>query len=103
MLRLLRAARGPEGIMTKPVVQLDGWTMGCGQVRDIARGTVAAAVTSDGRERARAAARIAAEVAARSPVYGRTTGVGANRDQAVSPADVEGHGLRLLRSHAGGG
>ena len=46
--------------MTKPVVQLDGWTMGCGQVRDIARGTVAAAVTGEGRERARAAARTAA-------------------------------------------
>ena len=39
------------------------------------------------------------EVAARQPVYGRTTGVGANRlDQ---PGD-ERHGLRLLRSHAGG-
>jgi histidine ammonia-lyase len=85
------------------VVPLDGRTLGCGQVREIARGTADAEVTSDGRERARAAARIAAEVAARSPVYGRTTGVGANRDQAVSPADVEGHGLRLLRSHAGGG
>jgi histidine ammonia-lyase len=89
--------------MTRPVVQLDGRTLGCGQVRDIAWGTADATVTSDGRERARAAARVAAEVAARSPVYGRTTGVGANRDQAVSPADVEGHGLRLLRSHAGGG
>ena len=89
--------------MTRPVVQLDGRTLGCGQVRDIARGTADASVTSDGWERARAAARVAAEVAARSPVYGRTTGVGANRDQAVSPADVEGHGLRLLRSHAGGG
>jgi histidine ammonia-lyase len=89
--------------MTRPVVPLDGRNLGCGQVREIARGTADAEVTSDGRERARAAARIAAEVAARSPVYGRTTGVGANRDQAVSPADVEGHGLRLLRSHAGGG
>jgi histidine ammonia-lyase len=36
-------------------------------------------------------------------VYGRTTGVGANRDQAVAGADLAGHGLRLLRSHAGGG
>jgi len=89
--------------MARPVVQLDGRTLSCGQVRDIARGTAAAAVTGDGRERARAAARTAAEVAARSQVYGRTTGVGANRDQVVSPADLEGHGLRLLRSHAGGG
>src|SRR5215831_14504024 len=97
------AGRDPEGAMARPVVQLDGRTLSCGQVRDIARGTAAAAVTGDGRERARAAALIAANVAARRPVYGRTTGVGANRDQAVSPADLEGHGLRLLRSHAGGG
>ena len=89
--------------MTRPVVQLDGRTLSCAQVRDVARGTVLAAVTSEGRERAQAAARTAAEVAARIQVYGRTTGVGANRDQAVSPADLDGHGLRLLRSHAGGG
>src|SRR5215831_5228192 len=97
------AGRDREGAMARPVVQLDGRTLSCGQVRDIARGTAAAAVTGDGRERARAAALIAAKVAARRPVYGRTTGVGANRDQAVSPADLDGHGLRLLRSHAGGG
>ena len=48
-------------------------------------------------------------------VYGRTTGVGANRDEHVGedaePADTvgsagltgsAGHGLRLLRSHSGG-
>ena len=86
--------------MTRPVVQLDGRTLSCSQVRDVARGTAAAAVTGDGRERARVAARTAADVAARSQVYGRTTGVGANRDQMVSPADLDGHGLRLLRSHA---
>ena len=89
--------------MARPVVQLDGRTLSCGQVRDIARGAAAAAVSGDGRERARAAARTAVQVAARSQVYGRTTGVGANRDQAVSPADLDGHGRRLLRSHAGGG
>ena len=83
--------------MARPVVQLDGRTLSCGQVRDIARGTASATVTGDGRERARAAARTAAEVAAGRHVYGRTTGVGANRDQAVSPADLDAHGLRLLR------
>ncbi len=35
------------------------------------------------------------------PVYGRTTGVGANRVQIVAQ-DLQGHGLRLLRSHASG-
>ena len=89
--------------MARPVVLLDGRTLSCGQVRDAARGAAEVTVTRRGRERARAAARMAAEVAARRQVYGRTTGVGANRDQAVAAADLHGHGLRLLRSHAGGG
>src|SRR5262245_10463027 len=89
--------------MTRPVVPIDGRTVSCCQVRDVARGAATALVTNRGRERARAAARTAAEVTARREVYGRTTGVGANRDQKVAPADLEGHGLRLLRSHAGGG
>src|SRR5215468_33776 len=96
-------AEAQEGTMARPVVQLDGRTLSCSQVRDIAQGAAAAAVTFEGRERAQAAAVVAAKVAARSQVYGRATGVGANRDQAVSPDDLEGHGLRLLRSHAGGG
>ena len=51
--------------MARPVVQLDGRTLSCGQVRDVARDAAAAAVTGDGRERAEAAARTVAEVAAR--------------------------------------
>jgi histidine ammonia-lyase len=89
--------------VAKPVVQLDGRMLNSGQVRDLARGDAAAMVTSGGRERAAAAARTAADVATWREVYGRTTGVGANRDQRVSAADLQGHGLRLLRSHAGGG
>ena len=38
-------------------------------------------------------------IASDRAVYGRTTGVGANRSVA---AEGDGHGLRLLRSHAGG-
>jgi len=38
-----------------------------------------------------------AEVARRRPVYGRTTGVGANRDVLT---DDPGHGARLLASHS---
>jgi histidine ammonia-lyase len=76
--------------------------MTCGQVRDVARGAAAAKVTAEGLERAAAAALTAAEVAGRREVYGRTTGVGANRDQPVSAAETGEHGFRLLRSHAGG-
>jgi histidine ammonia-lyase len=42
---------------------------------------------------------LAAELSTRLEVYGRTTGVGANRATAVSPTDT-GYGMRLLRSHA---
>lgn len=80
---------------------LNGRTLSCGQVRDLARGAATATVSKQGRERAAAAARTAAEVAARRVVYGRTTGVGANLGQVT--AALDGHGLRLLRSHAGGG
>ncbi|MEO7745720.1 MAG: aromatic amino acid lyase, partial [Actinomycetota bacterium] len=43
----------------------------------------------------------ALHVAATGPVYGQTTGVGANRAVTVPRADADGHALRLLRSHAG--
>ncbi len=42
-------------------------------------------------------------VAGRQAAYGRTTGVGANRELKVAADDTARHGLRLLRSHAGGG
>jgi histidine ammonia-lyase len=51
-------------------------------------------------ERASAAADAVRQLGALVPVYGRTTGVGANREVSVS--DQVGHGRRLLRSHAGG-
>ena len=81
---------------------LDGQTVRCPQVRDVARGLAVAAVTDAGLGRAAAAASTAAQVAASREVYGRTTGVGANRDQPVTVQDVAEHGYRLLRSHAGG-
>ena len=53
------------------------------------------------RERIAAGHAAAVAAAAQRPVYGRTTGVGANRHVAVEGAASE-HGRRLLRSHAGG-
>jgi histidine ammonia-lyase len=88
--------------MARPVVLLDGRTVSCAQVAQVARGSAVAAVSDESIERARAAAHTAREVATRREVYGRTTGVGANRDQPVSAQDLEAHGLRLLRSHASG-
>src|SRR5215831_1652238 len=88
--------------MPRPVVLLDGRTVSCAQVADVARGGAVAAASEEGIERASAAARTARDVATRREVYGRTTGVGANRDQPVSTQDLDAHGLRLLRSHASG-
>jgi histidine ammonia-lyase len=86
----------------RAVVLLDGQRVTCAQVRDVARGFASATVTDEGYERAEAAAATAAQVAASREVYGRTTGVGANRDQPVDATDGAEHGYRLLRSHAGG-
>jgi histidine ammonia-lyase len=50
-----------------------------------------------------AAAHAAAERAAeQQSVYGRTTGVGANRHVPVRERELRAHSVRLLRSHAGG-
>ena len=81
---------------------LDGVSLTCDQVARAARRLVRVQVSQPGRERAAAAAATAARLAALRPVYGRSTGVGANREQQVPPAQAADHGLRLLRSHAGG-
>jgi histidine ammonia-lyase len=85
------------------VVLLDGESLTCDQVAAAARGQAAVAISPAGRARAAAAAAVVALIAGRQPIYGRTTGVGANREEAVPAADAAGNGLRLLRSHAGGG
>jgi histidine ammonia-lyase len=82
---------------------LDGTSLTCDDVSGVARDGVPVALSDEGRQRARAAAEVAAYATARRPVYGRTTGVGANHDQAISSGDVARHGMRLVRSHAGGG
>lgn len=63
--------------------------------------TVRVSIAADALARAAKAAEAAERIAQRQPVYGRTTGVGANRTQQVDNGDLN-HGLRLLRSHASG-
>ncbi|GAA4578222.1 aromatic amino acid ammonia-lyase [Planotetraspora phitsanulokensis] len=74
-------------------ITLDGTTLTCEQVGAVARGEARVAVGST------AAARAAWHASGQlhGPVYGRTTGVGANKDVAVHE-----QGLDLARSHAGG-
>ncbi len=72
-------------------VLLDGSGLTCAQVHDVARG--GAGVELAGLDRARAAWVTAQELT--GPVYGRSTGAGANKD-----VPVQEPGLGLLRSHA---
>src|SRR5262249_697392 len=74
-------APGQKG--ERVLVALDGTSLTCAGVADLAAGRATARIAAAGFERARAAAELARELAARQPVYGRTTGVGANRSQAV--------------------
>jgi histidine ammonia-lyase len=83
-------------------IVIDGASLTCAQVVFAAREDVTVAIAPEGVERARAAWRVAREVAGAQPVYGRTTGVGANRVVDVEWEDADAHGLRLLRSHAAG-
>ena len=59
-------------------------------------------LTAGARERMAAAHRTMAAATHLQDVYGRTTGVGANRDVQVDPEEARAHSVRLLRSHAGG-
>jgi histidine ammonia-lyase len=84
-------------------IVLDGASLTCSDVAAVGRRGAVIAIGRDGRERAASAAEFARRAAVARPVYGRTTGVGANRGLAVGPAEAAAHGLRLIRSHAGGG
>jgi histidine ammonia-lyase len=79
---------------------VDGTMLDCAAVAAVARHGAAVTISHEGLERAAASHRVALAALGRDALYGRTTGVGANNKVAVKLAD--GHGLRLLRSHAGG-
>ena len=83
-------------------VIIDGRTLTCDDVVRVVRGGVPVQLDETARTRARDAWELAESIATRRQVYGRTTGVGANRQQEVGGDAVVDHGLRLLRSHVGG-
>lgn len=69
----------------------------CGEIAAAARPETTVTLSPAGLDRIRDGHRAARRVADSRPVYGRSTGVGANRDQ---PATDPGHAHRLLTSHA---
>jgi histidine ammonia-lyase len=88
--------------MTPPGIIIDGASLTCAEVAAVARDEARVAVAPDAAAAARAGWETARDVTARRPVYGRTTGVGANRNVGLAGGDLAEHGLRLLRSHAAG-
>ena len=88
--------------MTRPGVIIDGASLTCAGVAAVARDEVPVTVAAGAVAAARAAWETAQDVAARRPVYGRSTGVGANRNVRLAQEELAEHGLRLLRSHAAG-
>lgn len=80
------------------MVVIDGARLTCAQVAAVARGREPVELAPGVRDRVAGAHERVVAATARRPVYGRTTGVGANRDVAV--ADPQAHAMNLLRSHA---
>ncbi|WP_230194363.1 aromatic amino acid lyase [Streptomyces coriariae] len=81
---------------------LDGTALTVGELIALVDGAAVPTVAPEARERAALAWRTAQALAAAGRLYGRGTGVGAQRSVPVDEGDEAAHGLRLLRSHAGG-
>lgn len=86
------------------MIQVDGRTLRCADVVEAAvtTGPLRIEVPAGALRVAETAWTLAEELSTQRVVYGRTTGVGANKDDTVTGDDSLDHGLRLLRSHAGG-
>ncbi len=81
---------------------VDGRTLRCADVALVADHDLVVRVAEEATRRAGDAWALVTELAANREIYGRTTGVGANRDLTVDEDAGPEHGRRLLRSHAGG-
>ena len=65
-------------------------------------GPIDVELTDAARDRIARSRAVAETMAGRRAIYGRSTGVGANRHVAVEETDLRAHSVRLLRSHSGG-
>ncbi|WP_326695621.1 aromatic amino acid ammonia-lyase [Streptomyces sp. NBC_01766] len=83
------------------IVVLDGESLPVSDVVRLARGTARPVPGTEAMKRVEWSWDAARELAASGRVYGRSTGVGANRNESVPSGAAADHGLRLLRSHAG--
>jgi histidine ammonia-lyase len=83
--------------MSQPI-RVDGVHLSVADIAALAAGSAPAELDPAARERAVRSHDYAVQVSAQRPIYGRSTGVGANRDVLVD--DPDRHALALLRSHA---
>ena len=92
----------------EPGIVVDGSALTTAEVEQAAGHRALIAVDAAVWERVRRAHEQARAASGVRPVYGRTTGVGANRDVVIGAEDVviepgtSPHDLRLLLSHAAG-
>jgi histidine ammonia-lyase len=86
-----------------PVISIDGRSLTCEGLATSVEAPVRVRLSVAARHRAEASFRAATAAVTEREVYGRTTGVGANRSVGVDAADAAvsaQHTLALLRSHA---
>jgi histidine ammonia-lyase len=98
---IVGASDAPAGAVATGLVVLDGHAVGVADVVRLADGTARPVPGSEAMRRVEASWDAARQIAATGRVYGRSTGVGANRSEDVPTEAAVEHGMRLLRSHAG--
>ncbi|MDQ0746414.1 histidine ammonia-lyase [Streptomyces africanus] len=98
--QIVDAAGAVSSGHTGPVV-LDGIGLRVEDVVRLADGRARPVLRADAMKRVAESWDAARQIAATGRVYGRSTGVGANRNEDVPTEAAAEHGLRLLRSHAG--
>ncbi|MHC6222348.1 aromatic amino acid lyase [Arthrobacter sp. MMS24-S77] len=84
------------------MIEIDGLRLHLADIAAVAAGGAKVTLAPSAVKRMAASQRSARATALSRPVYGRSTGVGANRSVALDAGDkdVNVHGLNLLRSHA---
>ncbi|WP_449349522.1 aromatic amino acid ammonia-lyase [Streptomyces shaanxiensis] len=91
----------PVAVGHTGLVILDGIGLGVADVVRLADGSARPVPGTEAMKRVTESWDAARQIAATGRVYGRSTGVGANRNEDVPTDAAAEHGLRLLRSHAG--
>ncbi|HTJ66064.1 MAG TPA: aromatic amino acid lyase [Actinospica sp.] len=85
------------------MIPIDGQHLTSADIAALAALRDTCAVTPEAWERVARSRRFADRVSATRPVYGRSTGVGANRSIGIEDAGTHAHAHALLRSHAASG